>query len=179
MAYICCYTLAIIISEPIEKSLIRIEDMKKYLLLIFQLFIALTIIAQTNFKYTSVNLNLRTSPNASSKILAVMPKGTEVRMVENCDCRWIRVSYGGNIGYVYSKYLSNNKIVYSNSNYSKTTNRGVKYYTNSFGERVQSPTYYQSAPAGATALCRDGTYSFSRNRRGTCSHHGGVAKWLR
>lgn len=34
------------------------------------------------------------------------------------------------------------------------------------------------APAGATALCRDGTYSFSAHRSGTCSHHGGVARWL-
>ncbi|MCP2336054.1 DUF3761 domain-containing protein [Actinomadura rupiterrae] len=34
------------------------------------------------------------------------------------------------------------------------------------------------APSGATALCRDGTYSFSAHRRGTCSHHGGVAQWL-
>ena len=56
--------------------------------------------------------------------------------------------------------------------------RQIKYYTNSKGERVQSPTKYSSAPAGATALCRDGTYSFSRSRRGTCSHHGGVKKWL-
>src|SRR3989454_10454864 len=35
-----------------------------------------------------------------------------------------------------------------------------------------------SAPTGATALCRDGTYSFSRHNSGTCSHHGGVAIWL-
>jgi hypothetical protein len=33
-------------------------------------------------------------------------------------------------------------------------------------------------PPGATALCRDGTYSFSQHHSGTCSHHGGVAKWL-
>jgi Protein of unknown function (DUF3761) len=46
------------------------------------------------------------------------------------------------------------------------------------GERVQSPTYYPSAPAGATAQCRDGTFSFSRNHRGRCSHLGGVSKWL-
>jgi len=35
-----------------------------------------------------------------------------------------------------------------------------------------------SPPAGATARCRDGTYSFSKHRSGTCSHHGGVATWL-
>jgi len=33
-------------------------------------------------------------------------------------------------------------------------------------------------PTGATARCRDGMYSFSRHRSGTCSHHGGVATWL-
>lgn len=35
-----------------------------------------------------------------------------------------------------------------------------------------------SPPPGATARCRDGTYSYSHHRSGTCSHHGGVAKWL-
>jgi hypothetical protein len=36
----------------------------------------------------------------------------------------------------------------------------------------------QSAiPSGATARCRDGSYSYSASRRGTCSHHGGVAVW--
>ena len=34
------------------------------------------------------------------------------------------------------------------------------------------------APAGATALCRDGTYSFSQHHSGTCSYHRGVAQWL-
>lgn len=33
-------------------------------------------------------------------------------------------------------------------------------------------------PPGATARCRDGTYSYSQHRSGTCSHHGGVAVWL-
>ena len=36
-----------------------------------------------------------------------------------------------------------------------------------------------AAPPGATALCRDGTYSYSKHRSGTCSHHGGVARWLK
>jgi endonuclease YncB( thermonuclease family) len=37
---------------------------------------------------------------------------------------------------------------------------------------------YSSLPAGATAICNDGTYSYSRHRRGTCSWHGGVRRWL-
>jgi hypothetical protein len=52
-------------------------------------------------------------------------------------------------------------------------------YTNKAGQRVQSPTKSSSVPAGATAQCRDGSYSFSQNHRGTCSHHGGVASWLK
>jgi hypothetical protein len=33
-------------------------------------------------------------------------------------------------------------------------------------------------PTGATAKCKDGTYSKSQHRSGTCSSHGGVAQWL-
>lgn len=51
-------------------------------------------------------------------------------------------------------------------------------YVNSAGNTVCSPYASNSAPAGATARCADGTYSFSQSRRGTCSHHGGVASWL-
>jgi uncharacterized protein YraI len=40
------------------------------------------------------------------------------------------------------------------------------------------PVRSDTAPPGASARCNDGTYSFSQNRRGTCSHHGGVAEWL-
>lgn len=31
---------------------------------------------------------------------------------------------------------------------------------------------------GATALCEDGSLSMSDERSGTCSHHGGVDRWL-
>ena len=56
------------------------------------------------------------------------------------------------------------------------TNNGT--YVNSQGQRVPRPENCSAPPKGATAQCRDGTYSFSQSRRGTCSHHGGVAKWL-
>ena len=53
-------------------------------------------------------------------------------------------------------------------------------YTNSAGTRVHRPAHTDTGavPMGASAQCRDGSYSFSQSRRGTCSHHGGVARWL-
>jgi len=54
----------------------------------------------------------------------------------------------------------------------------TRTYVNSKGETVKRPENCSGAPQGATAQCGDGTYSFSQSRRGTCSHHGGVARWL-
>jgi len=52
-------------------------------------------------------------------------------------------------------------------------------YTNSSGNTVCKPEESPNGPpAGATAECADGTYSFSEHRSGTCSDHGGVANWL-
>lgn len=51
-------------------------------------------------------------------------------------------------------------------------------YVNSNGNTVHSPAYSNTTPSGATAICGDGTYSFSQHRQGTCSHHGGVTQWL-
>lgn len=53
-----------------------------------------------------------------------------------------------------------------------------KGYKNVDGKYIPSPQKSIKYPPGATAACRDGTWSFSQNRRGTCSHHGGVASWL-
>ena len=53
-------------------------------------------------------------------------------------------------------------------------------YINKDGLRVHSPAHTKDGqePVGASALCRDKSYSFSRHHRGTCSHHGGVSRWL-
>lgn len=155
--------------------------MKRYILILIQLFLTIPVFAQT-YKYTSTNLNLRSGPSTSDQILTTIPIGTSVEMAENCDCAWIKIHYNGKIGYVSSKYLSDQKLVSpqksKSEKHANNTISSKKYYINSSGQTVQSPTYYGSAPAGATALCRDGTYSFSRNKRGTCSRHGGVANWL-
>jgi hypothetical protein len=46
------------------------------------------------------------------------------------------------------------------------------------GKESKSSNLQSFPQAKPTAICRDGTYSYSSNRRGTCSHHGGVARWL-
>lgn len=55
-----------------------------------------------------------------------------------------------------------------------------RHYTNGEGREVHSPAKSKNGlvPTGASAKCRDGTYSFSQHRRGTCSHHSGVSSWL-
>lgn len=51
---------------------------------------------------------------------------------------------------------------------------GTDYYRNVDGNCVHRPS---DNPSGASARCRDGSYSYSQNRRGTCSGHGGVSVW--
>jgi hypothetical protein len=53
-------------------------------------------------------------------------------------------------------------------------------YINMDGVRVHSPAHTKDGeqPPGASAQCRDGSYSFSRHHQGTCSRHGGVSRWL-
>ena len=61
---------------------------------------------------------------------------------------------------------------------SSSTSSDDDYYTNSRGNRVHRPMRQDRQPSGATAKCRDGSWSFSQSHRGTCSHHGGVQRWL-
>lgn len=156
--------------------------MKRFFIIYLFLLSCITSIAGVRF--TTSNLNLRYGPGINHEIITTIPKGTPVTIDEDCDCKWIVVEYNGKIGYVSSDYLSKyysesfSKHKQHKNLYYKKSNYPIRYYTNSRGIRVQSPTHYKSVPVGATALCRDGTYSFSRSRRGTCSHHGGVARWL-
>ncbi len=156
----------------------EIMKMKKRITgLLLLLMIFTTGIAQ---KYTTANVNLRKGPGTEYGIISSLPRGTYVTIDDDCDCQWIPVSYSGEIGYISGKYLSNKRpsIVHKREgNRLSRSHRSIHYYTNVYGRRVQSPTRYSSRPAGATALCNDGTYSFSQSRRGTCSHHGGVSVW--
>ena len=145
--------------------------MKKILIALVLCLVSVgSIVAQNRVARSSVNLRAHSS--TESKVLEVVPQGAHVYVVGDLSTGWSQVIYNYQVGYVYSAYLM------SGQSYSSSSRTVVRYYTNSAGQRVQSPTYYSSAPRGATARCVDGTYSFSKNRRGTCSHHGGVAQWL-
>ena len=54
----------------------------------------------------------------------------------------------------------------------------VFYGTTSSTPKAPSDPYAAARAAGATAICNDGTWSYSQHRSGTCSWHGGVAVWL-
>jgi len=120
--------------------------------------------------YTTAAVSLRAKPDANARSLARLAAETPVRVVV-CTNGWCQTQVNGLTGYLPRLALS------AQPNGSFVEGRG---YTNSRGNRVRSPTRTpdNQPPAGATARCRDGTYSFSQSRRGTCSHHGGVAKWL-
>src|SRR5204862_393960 len=66
---------------------------------------------------------------------------------------------------------------YSHS-YSHGHADGSGYYLARSRHHVRRPVRAFQAPAGASAQCRDGSWSFSESRRGTCSWHGGVSRWL-
>ena len=162
--------------------------MKKILLYLSILLTMFCIKGSAYVRYVTANLNLRYGPGVEYGVITSLPKGASVNIDEDCDCKWVPVEYHSHIGYIPTKFLSNkapDRKVKTKRRTQPTPSvtytsqrRSVRYYTNVDGYMVQSPTRYNSAPADATALCRDGSYSFSRNRRGTCSYHGGVSRWL-
>lgn len=149
---------------------------------LFLQFLVFNVCSQS--AYTKADLNLRTYGSTRSSIIGVIPKGEQV-VIQFCNTSWCKVQYRNSYkGFVSKRYLTQASTI-TNYNYKTPADRPIilpqppkEYYTNSFGEIVQRPTYYSSPPKEASALCQDGTYSFSRTRRGTCSHHGGVSKWL-
>jgi uncharacterized protein YraI len=121
--------------------------------------------------FTSTTVRLRSQPSKDAAVRAVIPIGAAVQ-VQACDSAWCRVQFRRLDGFVAAQFLAETAP-------SVTLSRG-RGYVNSQGIWVPSPSRISDdkPPPGASAKCRDGTYSFSMSRRGTCSHHGGVQRWL-
>ena len=120
--------------------------------------------------YTTAAVTVRARPDPRAKSVARLAAESPVQ-VAACENGWCQIAVNGTAGYLPRLSLS----AEPNGSFKEGTG-----YANSKGNRVRSPTRTadNQPPAGATAQCRDGTYSFSQSRRGTCSHHGGVASWL-
>ena len=148
--------------------------MRRLLLFAFLLLggLASPLAAQQEPAYTAARVHLRARPSAAATVLTTIPRGVAVQR-GGCADGWCAITYEARAGYVTERYLGRNAPAAA----SAPSGRG---YTNSDGIRVASPrrTPDGKPPAGASAQCRDGTYSFSLHRRGTCSHHGGVSRWL-
>lgn len=115
--------------------------------------------------------SLRAQPTDTSRTLVQVPKGARVR-VWMCSNGWCSTTHRTTTGFLRESSLATSQAT------APAVPTGKGYY-NSKGEWVPSPQASPSGPpTGASAQCRDGTYSFSRSRRGTCSHHGGVSRWL-
>ncbi len=150
--------------------------MKKAVLFLSLMLFTITGYAQHVF--TNSKLNLRSEATTDSRVVYQIPKGTAIDL-NGCEDEWCEVKIGGYSGFI-ARQFTVSEDNYHSKEYKQSAHPigPVKHYINSKGNVVQSPTHYNAPPAGATAQCRDGTYSFSQSRRGTCSHHGGVARWL-
>ncbi len=121
--------------------------------------------------YTTTIVTVRAKPFANAQGLGRVDANAPVRLYA-CSDGWCSIATARLAGYVPREFLG--------AQLSAAVRRPGPGYVNSRGEWVLSPTRTpnDSPPPGASARCRDGTFSFSRSRRGTCSHHGGVADWL-
>ncbi|MFL5471759.1 MAG: DUF3761 domain-containing protein [Gemmatimonadales bacterium] len=121
--------------------------------------------------FTTATVWLRTSTDLTAKGIALLPRGAQVQIV-GCQDQSCSVSFRRLQGYLSRELLRSTPV-------RNAVNPG-RGYINSRGQWIPSPaqTLDGEAPDGATARCRDGSYSFSQSSRGTCSWHGGVDEWL-
>lgn len=59
---------------------------------------------------TTANLNMRSGPSTSYKILVTIPKGTSVKVSARASSGWYKVSYGGRTGWISNKYVTTGSV---------------------------------------------------------------------
>jgi len=114
--------------------------------------------------YTHGRMNIRSGGGTEFAVVRTVSRGERVEVGPEDHGGWAPVyeRHGEPEGYVYR--ASRNLRTYAPP---PPTMR-----------RTRTERRARTYPSGASAVCRDGTYSYSARRRGTCSHHGGVAQWL-
>ena len=122
---------------------------------------------------TTTVVPLRARPAPRAPTVGSVPRGQTVQ-VARCAEGWCQVRYGRTSGYAQQRFLRDER-----PSLSLPPGIGPGYLDrNGQGRPSPSPSQDGRVPRGATARCKDGSYSQSRSRRGTCSQHGGVKDWL-
>lgn len=87
------------------KDLILAKLNSNLLLVLVLVLFTNSLLAQIT-KRTTTSVNLRSSPNANSEIMKIIPANTDVIAVYEWDENWTQVNSMESIGYVSSKYLT-------------------------------------------------------------------------
>lgn len=117
------------------------------------------------------------APKSDAAVMQRLREGTKIEVVRQ-NGAWFYVSTDGQKGWIHG-----NSIRYESSGSDLKTEKTVSPVKAPKTTYSDSPKIAQRMPepkinnSGATAKCRDGSLSYSAHRRGTCSHHGGVAIW--
>lgn len=138
--------------------------------------------------YLKRTANVRSCASSTCNKLGVVETGTSVTVsgivqgetVTGGNSTWYQVQYGGASAFIYSAYLTDVAPVQVQQPVivQQQPAQPAVVQQPPPQQEVQQPVTSDSS-SGATALCNDGTYSYSANHRGTCSHHGGVAVWYK
>ena len=121
--------------------------------------------------FTSTTIWLRAAPSLDAQRVALLPQGTQV-LISQCANQSCSVTFRGLAGYLPQEVLQTWVPAQP-----VDAGRG---YINSRGQWIPSPTHTIDGrpPAGASARCRDASYSFSESRAEHAPAHGGVAEWM-
>ena len=114
--------------------------------------------------YAQSELNVRSGPGTDYPVVRTLSPGDAVEVGEANDRGRARVGGAYSNEYVYRPARALRSDPPSTAEPKPTRKR-------------PSAEEAEVSHAGATARCGDGSLSYSAHRRGTCSHHGGVAVW--
>jgi Protein of unknown function (DUF3761)/Bacterial SH3 domain len=146
----------------------------------------------TDFEQTiavvkSTKANIRDTPSKSGAVVGQVKRDERLTLISGAPVGgWYNVRpANGSAGWVHGNVIVLNhpnseakSLPQQHSTQETPPSTYGRSYINVDGQRIPSPVFSNRPPAGAAARCGDGSYSFSQHRRGTCSHHGGVAEWL-
>jgi hypothetical protein len=115
-----------------------------------------------------------------------LAKSTDAAKPPSCTAQWQAMSDTDKKATTYKDYSKSclsggSKAVAATPAMAPTTMKPAKPMAASTKPMAPSSTMGAAggpAPAGATGQCKDGTFTMSKTHSGSCSHHGGVAKWF-